>query len=222
MIRHRLASVNKRTLSTSVRRALVHDIAEQLEAVYRHASSETIAQGRQWYVMARDIATGIAHRHNLTLEQSASVIALLSPRTSWETNITNAELAASGSVSFGMFTWQAYRLPMILADETGRSDLVHGPKVESFRANILGDWTRVTVDIWAIRAATGDLTLGDDAYKAMTGTRTRYEILADGYRLAAERAGLSPAELQAVTWLVVRDQLESHRTAYWETHDVPF
>lgn len=204
-INETLGEITARNLAEHDRARLVRDIADNVLKAYSRADNETRALGRQWYITARDIADGIARRNSLTREQAASLIALLSPRKSWDLNILHAEQASTGNLGFGPFAYQRERIPHILRDRAGRADLVKGPKVSRFLANILGDWAEVTVDIWAIRVACDDTTLGDSDYKAAAGTPTRYDIIADGYRLAASEVGLTPAEVQAITWVQVRN-----------------
>ena len=71
-----------------------------------------------------------------------------------------------------------------------------GPKTKAFAANIIGDDHAVTVDVWAARIA--GIT---EEQLARVGV---YEAVAHGYRLAAKRAGITPAQMQATTWVVIR------------------
>jgi hypothetical protein len=67
--------------------------------------------------------------------------------------------------------------------------------VEAFAANLRGDLDYVTVDMWAMRA------IGGNPERI---TKTVQTDVVKGYTLAAIRAGMSPAEFQAVVWVHVR------------------
>lgn len=91
-------------------------------------------------------------------------------------------------------------------------------KTQSFARNIAGDQDAVTLDIWAVRILgyNPDLTLaappGNPALAPSASRKAQvYEALSEAYRLAAdelfaEGIEVAPAQLQAVTWVQLRNE----------------
>jgi hypothetical protein len=69
-------------------------------------------------------------------------------------------------------------------------------KTLNFSRNISGCVNSVTVDVWAAKVV--GVT---EAQLKLTGV---YDAIAHCYRLAAKRAGIHPAQMQAICWIVVR------------------
>jgi hypothetical protein len=83
-------------------------------------------------------------------------------------------------------------------------DVLGGYKVRSFYRNITGDTEAVTVDVWAHRAALGDITLHANRSSSLLRNGKRYRAIANAYRQVAPDYGLRPSEFQAATWVAVR------------------
>jgi hypothetical protein len=170
-------------------------IVRRILATFDQATPSDIEAGATWYDEAHDIAADLAGRHGLSLEQSASVIAALSPRTTWARNIAGAVLfIESIEILPGLIGTNVARARTALVD--GYNGLGQGPKVASFARNIAGDHESVTVDVWACRVADLDETL--------LSRKGAYQMVADAYRAAARRRGVNPATMQATTWVVAR------------------
>lgn len=199
-----LTGLSKRETSPELRSALVEDLSTNLLSWYSRATRSQRARGRYWYTHARDVADAIAERASLSREQAAALIAVYSPRCSWDENIVRAEESARTGVPAPSVNDQVSKAAAILAGEDP-DPWVRGPKVRRFWHNIMGDWSHVTVDIWHVRAATDNLEAGDREYKLTAGTEHRYGILEEATVRAAQAAKLTPAEFQAVVWLVVRE-----------------
>jgi hypothetical protein len=75
--------------------------------------------------------------------------------------------------------------------------------VNAFARNIAGDWNEVTIDMWAFRAACGDLAI--EKYLARKGA---YETVAEAYRIAAKKFGIAPAQMQAIVWVAIRGRAD--------------
>lgn len=71
-------------------------------------------------------------------------------------------------------------------------------KLANFAANLAGDYSRVTVDRWAYRIATGD----NEGVTVPTGKL--YIELAAAYVEAAKLRNVNPATMQAATWCAIR------------------
>ena len=76
-----------------------------------------------------------------------------------------------------------------------------GPKIKNIARNLCGDTEAVTIDIWAGRVALPD---HPELEKAM-GRAGVYDGLAEAYRIASSRVGVSPSTIQATTWIVARN-----------------
>jgi hypothetical protein len=173
--------------------------------VYRSATPAQIAAGREWYAEAHRVAHTLAGRYGVTPDQAAGVIAATSPLNSWAANVRISErILAAGGLSEGYLTVGLRKADAILAGAdivaTLKSDKVVN-FFECIRAN--GETQAVCVDRHA-----ADIALGvrhTDATRPSIKGR-RYAELADAYRRAGARVGVSPAVLQAITWLTWRNR----------------
>lgn len=166
------------------------------------ATPEEWRQGAEWYpnAMREALALGIG------LEHGAAVIAATSPRTYWAQNLEHARAIVSGDdIPAGSLHTNDVRGRHALY--AGLAGLGNGPKVNAFARNIMGEYTPVTVDTWAIRALVGDSDMGitnDALLKRMGG----YEWASAAYRTAAGILSTPPAVLQAVVWVAIRGRAE--------------
>lgn len=179
------------TLETLTRRIL---------KVWARAAASDIESGARWYDDAGELASSLAPAAG-SRERAAVVIAHLSPRTSWARNIATATALINqgpdAARALGAMGDNVERAMAALGSDTPLDTFGKGAdKTRSFARNILGDREAVTVDVWAARAAGID----EKALKRI-GV---YDAVAHAYRLAARRAGVDPATMQATTWIVVR------------------
>jgi hypothetical protein len=180
-----------------VRRILKH---------YRSASPATLAAGSTWYAAAQDAAAAIwPERPDI----AAGVIAALSPRCQWITNVRWAyavvHAARYGQECPAVHTTTMRRIAWAIATgEQTPADALKGPKIARFYRNILGDMSCATVDVWAARAAEGANVKRDANGVEVAPSGRRYEAIENAYIRAAEIAGTSPSMMQAVTWIQVR------------------
>lgn len=172
-------------------------------AAHRAASAADRAQGLAWYELAHELAGELA-AERYSPRACAGVIAAMSPMMSWRSNIDVArriitrhaagELEPASGYGMRRNVAKAWR---ILNGEDP-ADVLSGPKVRSFFANIVGDPDAVTVDRWAARIARGD------AADAGLVTAREYREISTAYRCAADVAGVTPRELQAAVWTYFR------------------
>lgn len=182
---------------------------------YRQATDAQRQEGLAWYCKARDLATGLATAYGFTVEQTAGVIAVLSPQTTWEANVEAAQVACRIFTETGALDhlpkYPGYPANVAKADRIlrGIPGQVSGPKVSAFYAAILGDLSHVVLDIWATRAARSKADNMAKVFRQdeMPGVRERRTI-DKAYRNAAASVGVEPAELQAIVWTVLRDSGE--------------
>jgi hypothetical protein len=167
---------------------------------YDDAAPEHRADGERWYATARRTAELLAGEYGSTVDRAAGVIAALSPRCQWRPNVEGARrmlqaasLRAPEPVCAG--TGANRRKAWAIACGADPDAVLSGPKVRAFYANIIGDDDAVTVDVWAARAAVG---------RTVEPKGRTYDRIAEAYRRAAVRRGLTPREMQATVWCAVR------------------
>lgn len=184
---------------------------------YAQATPVEMAEGSAWYPTAHTFAVGLAERYSLTLQQSAGIVAALSPQVSWGLNQRLAVLLCATGTAPGL--GKNVRKAATILNGQPSDETLGGPKVRSFYANIthpLG--SAVTVDRHAIALA------NDHPISAKPGrapTLAEYHVTADAYRRAAKRVGRPVAEVQAVTWLVRRRLRHPHNRHAFGTHLSP-
>lgn len=182
-------------------------MVRRLLRAYDSASAADLAAGLDWYNRAEREATALAAGTRLSPAQAAGVIAALSPRVQWRPNLDGAAAIIAAAARGDSEPPIVAGLPdnrakaWKIASGADPNVILGGPKVRAFFANITGDHDAVTVDVWAARAAEG---CRDD--RAPTGKR--YARIADAYRAAAVKRGVSPRECQAAVWVYIRGRAE--------------
>lgn len=206
-------------------KARIRAAVRTLTAAYADTCEDTRTIGREWYPRAYETAQGLARecgRPNAT-ERAAAIIAALSPQTRWRENVTAARVIARHAWLGDALTYDLTRPGLALPGyRTNHAKALgiaqgapigahyvspdgfgkHAPKVRAFFANICGDDSRVTLDVWAMRAA-----FGDDAREP---SGRAYTIGETAYRRAAESVGETARDFQAIIWTHVRG-LAAHR-----------
>lgn len=166
---------------------------------FDRATASDLESGATWYGEAQELARTLGRTSGHGLEHAAAVIAHLSPQTPWSRNVAGAvTLLAYGERHDGILRTNLERArASLLATDPADSFGARAHKTRRFYANILGDSEAVTVDVWAARVAGVDPDSLRDA-----GT---YDSVERSYRSAARRRGVSPATMQATTWIVARN-----------------
>lgn len=187
------------------------DYLSAILSTYDAATPDQVNAGTLWY---RDMAaTMLEHSltSNLSIAQCAAIYAATSINTPWKRNVQLARIAINdGKLERGTLKMVLRKVNAIIAgcdiDTTLTKDK-NSLKIVNFRRNLSGDEFSVTVDRWAYRIATN---FGDCKCKAskhscgMVPKGKLYNAIADAYRIAAEMRNVSPASMQAITWIVVR------------------
>lgn len=175
------------------------------------ATPADVATGLSWYANAHAIAQQLADESGgrLSARQCAGVIAALSPRCQWATNVAGARAMVRAAVDGAPEPTVAGTLGnrakgWAIAHGADPDAVLGGPKVRAFFANICGDAEAVTVDVWAARAAEGRAN-------PQAPVRRRYALCAESYRRAARRRGMHPRDAQAAVWTIYR---RTHGYAY--------
>lgn len=174
------------------------------------ASAAEYAEGKSWYPTAGRLAAVIADATASDVATAGAVIAALSPRNPWAWNVADAYAVLTHAQRPTTRDGNAAKLPRVTTFNSNRDRAISfaagasdwtsaAPKVRSFVANIMGDYRAVTVDVWAIRCATGG------ALDAVPSRKGAYQRVADAYRAVAAELGILPAEAQAIAWVVCRN-----------------
>ncbi|HEX6685527.1 MAG TPA: hypothetical protein VF062_22320 [Candidatus Limnocylindrales bacterium] len=192
-------------------------MVRRITRAYRQATPQDRATGLGWYAEAARVASVI---DPVNPDRAAGVIAALSPRCQWSTNVVFAErviaAADAGRPCPDVSTTDNRRTAWMIATGTAPLDalgtvshtgrVVSGHKVRSFYANITGDTDAVTVDMWAWAVAAGQWRTyrGQRIPQDAVMTGKTYATIADAYRRAAAILGVTPRECQAAVWVAAR------------------
>ena len=190
-------------------------VERNILAVYLRSSTEDREEGLFWYSNAHEVARGLALKFDIPLASAAGVIAAMSPGNNWGRNILDAETLIAefvkGTRGSDLPSLGVYGRRNIVKSEkillgAHPMDILGGQKVISFYQNIISpkDSFSVTIDRHAKALAyafeptkTG---YASSAPASIVG-RAEYPYLAKHYRVLAERLGLIPSQLQAITWV---------------------
>lgn len=194
-------------------------LAAHVLRVYALASDAHLKEGARWYAEAYLIACELDPSNP---RRAAGVLAALSPRCNWPRNVVLARRAYAAYLAdptadhyaSGVLGNSCRAADRILRGEDP-STVLKAPKVKAFFGLISNpdDRGSVCVDRHAIDVAVATRH-DDDTRTALYPLDRRgwYERFAVAYRLAAHILGVTPAHVQAVTWLTWRDlALETRR-----------
>ena len=176
----------------------VDTVTKRISRVFDKASQDQYVQGMAWYEVAGEICYELSQESEYVVAQVCAAMSQLSPRLRWGQNVDAIKaLVRTGEIPRYVMSGPANRArrALVSSDPFG----TFGPKAlktQSFARNISGDLQAVTVDVWAARIAGVA-----EAQLKLVGV---YEAIAHCYRLAAKRAGINPAQMQAITWIVIR------------------
>lgn len=172
-------------------------------SVYDNATAEDRAEGAVWYATARDFAAGLAFHSGLPTSTVCGIIAALSPQRPWGDNQRAAHRLCMHLPVYGLGL-NTEKAERIRDGETVQSVLtppnpkrLTGQKVRAFYANLCGEEQEVTID----RHAACIAGVCDPEELKRKG---RYAELADAYRAAAALRHVTPAVMQATTWVAWR------------------
>lgn len=188
-------------------------VAHWTRTILRHHADATpadLAAGVAWYDRAR--AAALAMSTDATAHRAAGVIAALSPRCQWSTNVAWAAsvltAADSGADVPNVHTTAMRGVAWRIANGEDPASALKGPKISAFYANIMGDHDRVTVDVWAQRACGKSAVRLDAKGKERAPDGRHYKLVELAYQRAAAAVGLSPRDMQAAVWVHVRGAAE--------------
>lgn len=174
--------------------------------VMNRADCVDIDEGRLSYFRYNEVLKNLASYFGVEFPSAVAVFAALSPNSDYQGNLRSTATVIKGwrdGVPVDRIRVVTYNHCRDRAFEylNGTSFLgtVKGKKIRSFYSNILNpmDPGPVTIDGHAVNIWRGRrMTLKAVA----TDGRFNYENVARDYRSAAERVGLLPNQVQAITW----------------------
>lgn len=166
------------------------------------------AKASNWYALANAELQVIADVFSVDMECVAYVVATLSPALSWQKNLESAYAFFAGwfgNHNYAHCKQTAYGSNVRKCTEYMfgvRPGTPTGQKVSAFYANLLGDYSVVTIDRHAIRAA----RMGVRNMEKESGEQkicvAEFTVVENAYRYAASCVGVSVAEFQAVIWVL--------------------
>jgi hypothetical protein len=200
-----------------------------ISAMLLLAGQDEIQQGRFWYQQASDFAHRLVNAYGCSYYQAAGVIAALSPNQSWELNQRAADITISawsqgvdpcsieGVPAYPVMRGKAAYILNHCGSVTDNftttynTDLIestlNGPKITSFFRCITGIQNEVCVDGHALSVYLGQRIPTSRTPKI---SQALYAAVQRSYQLVASRSYdligeiLTPAQVQAVTWIVYR------------------
>lgn len=190
--------------------------------LFRTATTAQIVAGTEWYADAHEVATALAVKNGVTIEVSAGVLAAVSPLNSWGANVNLAGriLAAKGHAVGGGLPANIAKANAIILTGDALS-ILSGDKVRNFYLSIVTRGAEgVTIDrhAWSLavnhRYAEGNIP-------SLKGKR--YTLAVDAYTRAARilsaeyEAEVTPAQVQAVTWVLWRAKYWAEGA--WDAHE---
>lgn len=186
--------------------------------------------GRDWYPSTNRLVLALAIAANLDPTVVAGIVAVLSPRSAWHTNVKNtaAVLVEAGHLdamtAVDILDAHGYRpvkgvwrmdeprglgtsiaKARAIAESESATVVGYGQKTLSFFHNIVDPVMSddVTIDAWAAGVALGR-RLGNAEMSKLNAKQ--YARLAEQYRIVATELDIVPSELQAVCWCELRNQ----------------
>lgn len=189
-------------------------LAKNILARCESATDDQLAEGRVWYAYAQDLAKSVTlslRRKGYTVDfrTVAAVIAVTSNNMPWGRQIKVTEpiiLAILNGIDPRELHLGVMGQPLDKAARVvnGDFDALHGAKVEVFYANIIGDYSKVTVDRHAVRVALGRYTDENETGRWVRPESRNRMMMEAAYYLAALAWGDEPAIVQAIAWTVYR------------------
>jgi hypothetical protein len=170
--------------------------------VWGRATDDQMVRGRAWYRTANDLATVLAEGNT---RAGAGVIAALSPQKAWDHNVRLAREAFANGEARGHVRDAVGKAERIMLGEDPLSVLPADSKTWNFFRAIVDpeDAEAVVIDRHAHDVAVGERHGEQD--RGLSSKR-RYATLALAYRVAAQRLDEIPSTVQAVTWVVWREE----------------
>ena len=191
----------------------INSIDKNLEYWYHHASDSLKQQGESWYLNAHQEALRLASKWDVSLAQSAGIIARLSPAISWERNVIAADNLLAGKSKIDGYAFNVQIARQIASGKFGNTfDSVKksfpentAPKITRFYGNIYSPLDRetITIDRWMVRAAFNPKIAKGLNIDPKINIQ-EYRIIAYAVRSLAYKYHYIPCQMQAIIWESIR------------------
>lgn len=188
-------------MTTDTRPTVGQPLTRRATAEYRRATEMQIEQGRNWYREANAIAVAHVVEYGVTIEQASGIIAALSPRMSWGSNVMFAErmLASGGTLDHGCLGRSLDQARRIYHGASPL-EVMNGPKTRAFYDAVL-----------TAGQGAGPAVIDVHAWAMLTGVRggnpptnRQYRVAAELMQRGADIVGESVHDFQAITWITWR------------------
>jgi hypothetical protein len=182
-------------------------------AVYNGAFENHLRYGLSWYPTAHRAALRMGGGRAQHLSRNAGIIAALSPLNGWTNNVNKAAelISRRGRITVIKGQPNGIGLPdnVIKAIRIYKGeqplDVLGGDKVRAFYRTILDPTADIdpVIDRHAFDIAVGEVT--DDKRRGILSRKGVYHQFGLIYREAAAIVGISPSQMQAITWVAWRE-----------------
>ncbi len=181
---------------------------ENIKVVFNNATKKQIKEGSTWYKNAYLFCNKLAKHHKIAVDKVIQLCAVFSPQAKWEVNKQILEEFLLNKRSKFLSRFQIKRATEILNNQYHLLDVSKGQKVNSFYNSIKnkGLGQDVCLDTHAINLATNKINTV--AEKSKIWSSKRYKIFQESYCEVANELGVSPQQLQAITWVAWRENLK--------------
>lgn len=179
-------------------------------ATLKKATKQEIDYWSNWYQYAHGHVRQLAERYEIPLEVSAAVCAVLSPNLGWKANLMAAKRVLENWVHEGEPDYVIQKPPAYKTNvnkamkilKTGDVSVVKGPKVTVFYYSLLHPdrvERELVLDGHAINVWRGIKT---PLKNMRQPSKVEREAIIHDYRKVADIVGLTPQQVQAVTWFI--------------------
>lgn len=201
-------------------RLTTRGVVSRLTNYYKNSSAEHKARGMSWYNEAHQFCVDLGVKAGVPTFQVAGVVSALSPMQSWDINRDNAAKFLIDKKDDVHTKAQVAKAHECLRADTPEEIFTlltkDGVKTSWFFWNILypNESAGVTIDRHAIGSSVFSMSEAKvipDGYGNLTSNQ--YKFLDNAHRVAAERIGILPHQLQATIWGTYREarQLTNHK-----------
>lgn len=188
-----------------------NNILQTVATLDSKESNELINSSKNWYRDANKLCRQIGAELNLSAEIVAGVVAVLSPNQNWLIQERHTKKFISDilngvdykSTGYGYYANREKASKIILNKKV--FPYLSGQKVTAFYSNIVGKYSNVTIDIWAVRIALNDYSLNRKQCGLYMRDYYKRDEIVRSYHVAANRLKLPVAVLQSLSWVIGRN-----------------
>ena len=180
----------------------LYEMERQILGYFNLATKTERIFGLTWYADALAACEMLASLYTLPVTTVVGMVAALSPRNRWSSNVTDAEQVIVNGENANVHTFSANLAKAVrILNGEQPTDVLRGNKVRAFYQCLCPDETDIVcVDGHAYGVACGF----GERIQVKTISDAAYERISLAYRNTAHHLGIEPRQLQATTWLTYR------------------